>query len=42
LHADAHNFRSHPWHLSVILVWLSNDAWLQDPTHVRPSSQVVC
>ena len=44
-------FASHFGHLSLMFVWLSGmyfsgarfsnyEAWLHDPTHVRPSSQV--
>ena len=44
-------FASHFGHLSLIFTWLSGmyfsdarfsnyESWLQDPTHVRPSSQV--
>ncbi|KAI3939051.1 hypothetical protein MKW92_001980 [Papaver armeniacum] len=53
LHADAHNFDSHTseleeisrkvfsahfGQLSIIFLWLT---WLSDPTHIRPSAQVV-
>ncbi|KAI3885915.1 hypothetical protein MKX03_003002 [Papaver bracteatum] len=43
LHADANDLDSHTisWHVFPCCPFSNYEAWLSDPTHIRPSAQVV-